>query len=111
MNNEEFEERLLSENPDFKLPDFHRAEEDDIDYPDLSLPQRDIAVPYSQYPLTYEDIKNGQTNFACAKRHCLRYMSVEEYKAVAYVQPDYAVYQGSWPPIAHSGVSDFELYG
>ena len=84
MDNLQFESRLLSSFDHFKLPDFQRAEEGDEDYPNLSLPQRDIAVPHYRWPLTYEDTEGGFSNFACVKREYLRYMSEEEFIKISY---------------------------
>jgi len=84
MDNLQFEARLLSCVEHFKLPDFQRAEEEDEDYPNLSLPERQIAVPHSRWRLTYEDIEGGFSNFACVKREYLRYMSEEEFIKISY---------------------------
>ena len=84
MDNMQFEQRLLSENPNYKLPDFVCAQPDDEDYPNFRIPQRDIAVQPKKRPLTFEDVGGGIFNFACHKRDMLRYTSQEEFKAEAY---------------------------
>jgi hypothetical protein len=89
MDNMQFDQRLITNSPNYKLPDFERAQPGDEDHPDLSRPQRDIAVPLSRHPLTYEQVEGGFSNFACLKRSMLRYMSIAEFKALAYEEPWY----------------------
>jgi hypothetical protein len=111
MKPEEFEQRLLTKSPNYKLPDFPRAQPGDEDYPDLPKLERQIAAPYIKHPLIPEEHEHGKTNYACSHRKDLLYMSEEEFRACAYEEPTYAVYDGPWRSISHTGVSDFDVYG
>jgi hypothetical protein len=111
MKPEEFEQRLLTNSANYKLPDFPRAQPGDEDYPDLTKLERQIAAPYYKYALLPEEHEHGKTNYACSHRKDLLYMSQEEFRACAYEEVEHAVYNGSWPPISHTRVSDFDVYG
>jgi hypothetical protein len=111
MKPEEFEQRLLTNSGNYKLPDFPRAQPGDEDYPDLKKPQRQIAAPDYKYPLMPEEHERGKSNYACLHRKDLLYMSEEEFRACAYEEPTYDVYDGPWPSMPHTGVSDFDVYG
>jgi hypothetical protein len=111
MKPEEYEQRLISNSPNYKLPDFPRAQPGDEDYPDLKKPQRQIAAPDYKHALMTEEHERGKSNYACLHRRDLAYMSEEEFRACAYEDPTYHVYDGPWPPVSHTGVSDFDVYG
>jgi len=111
MKPEEYEQRLLSNSANYKLPDFPRAQPGDEDYPDFTKLKRQIAAPDYKHVLMPEEHDLGRSNYACLHRSDLLYMSVEEFRACAYEEPIYAIYDGPWPPISHTGVSDFDVYG
>uniref|UniRef100_A0A6C0ART2 Uncharacterized protein n=1 Tax=viral metagenome TaxID=1070528 RepID=A0A6C0ART2_9ZZZZ len=110
MKPEEFEQRLLINSPNYKLPDFPRAQLGDEDYPDLTMPQRQIAAPDYKHPLMPREHELGKSNYACLHRKDLLYMSEKKFRDCAYEKPTYAVYDGSWPCMSHTGVSDFDVY-
>ena len=111
MNPEEFEQRLISNTANYKLPDFPRAQPGDEDYPDFSKPQRQIAAPDYKYILTPEEHDLGKSNYALINRADLLYMSVEEYKAIAYDEVLNVVFNRQSYPMRDTGVSDFDVYG
>ena len=114
MNSEEFEQRLISNDANYKLPDFPRAQLGDEDYPDFTKLQRQTAAPDYKHVLTPEEHDLGRSNYACLHRRDLLYISEEDFRACAYEEPIYAIYDGPWPPIRDTKVtrvSDFDVYG
>jgi hypothetical protein len=85
MTPDEFQSRLLHKSsPKWQLPQFERARPGDEDYPDLSKPERQRAVPYSKFPFTPCQFEGGILNAGDVNRSKLRYMTEEEYIAKFY---------------------------
>ena len=85
MTPQDFQSSLLySRDSKWQLPQFERAKPGDEDYPDLSKPERDRAVPYSKFPFTPCQFDGGILNAGDVNREKLRYMTEEEYIAKFY---------------------------
>ena len=82
MSSNEFQERILyGKKPEFKLPDFQRATEEDEDYPKLT---RQTNHYYPKKKLSDKEIDLNIYNYAYVNRHLLRVMSEEEFKNDCY---------------------------
>jgi hypothetical protein len=85
MTPQDFQSSLLySRDSKWQLPQFERARPGDEDYPDLSKPERQRAVPYSKFPFTPCQFDGGILNAGDVNRSKLRYMTEEEYIAKFY---------------------------
>jgi hypothetical protein len=85
MTPQDFQSSLLySRDSKWQLPQFERAQPDDPDYPNLSQPERQRAVPYSKFPFTPYEFDGGILNAGDVNREKLRYMTEEEYIAKFY---------------------------
>jgi hypothetical protein len=85
MTPDEFQSRLLyRSSPKWQLPQFERAQPGDPDYPSLSNPERQRAVPYSKFPFIPCQFEDGILNEGAVNCKKLRYMTEEQYKATFY---------------------------
>ena len=87
----EFQERVLHSvtnvtNDKFKikLPDFVRAVEGDIDFPDPMIPVRETNAIFAKKIYSPGDLERSRYNFADENRKILRYMSEEDFIKLCY---------------------------